>query len=233
MRSSSPSMCRFRAHGRRSRHARSRNVLSLSYRRLGLRASPSERSRSSQGRPSVRTFDPSPSAPSEDGFRASADWLHAKTPFGSRTDRARLRSIGVRAFPCYLAPLVTSRRRVCSTRNGEPLRAWHSVPLLSSRRPGRARCLASTSANDGCLVHPESHCDSRSRRGLPFGRLELEPAVPGDIAAGEHCGDRVGDQGRQAMDVAQPSCLFAVSRLVARGLRALSRRSSFRGPIGF
>lgn len=41
MRSSSPSVCRFRAHGRRSRHARSRNVLSLSHRRLGLRASPS------------------------------------------------------------------------------------------------------------------------------------------------------------------------------------------------
>lgn len=59
MRSSSASMCWFRAHGRSARHARRRNVLSLSRRRLGLEASPSERieklARSSIGQ-DVRPF---------------------------------------------------------------------------------------------------------------------------------------------------------------------------------
>jgi hypothetical protein len=99
MRSSSASTCRFRVRGRRARRARSRRFLPLGLddstsktrlwaSSLGTRLGDDRDG--SQGRTSVRTFDPSPGAPSEDGFRASADWLRAMTPFRSRTDRVRL-----------------------------------------------------------------------------------------------------------------------------------------------
>jgi len=66
----------------------------------------------SQGRTSVRTLDRSPGAPSEDGFRASADWLRAMTPVRTRTDHARLRSIGRSCVPW----LSRSARHLAATR---------------------------------------------------------------------------------------------------------------------
>jgi hypothetical protein len=67
-----------------------------------------------------------------------------------------------RALPRYLAPLVALRRRVGSVATGEPTVTSPPATLVSSRRPERARSLASTSANDGCLVHPVSHFESRA-----------------------------------------------------------------------
>lgn len=56
-----------------------------------------------------------------------------------------------------------------------PRLRW-TAPLLSKKRRERARYLASSPANDGCLVHPVSRFESRRGRGLPFGWLAPRPA---------------------------------------------------------
>lgn len=138
------------------------------------------------------------------------------------------------ALSRYLTPLVTSRRRVCFALAGEPTHTLHSAPLVSSRRPERARCLASTSANDGCLVHPMSRFESRPRRRLlRWAFLAVGSSHPrrGETARARPTlgpgGDRVGDRGRWAMDVAPSSCPFAVTPV--RGAMALRTRTRCSG----
>jgi hypothetical protein len=120
---------------------------------------------------SVRTLDPSSGAPPrpiharwrmkrlpDERRRAARDstLLRENRPWGARSMGMPARSLAIspRSSPC-----------------GDALARWRPAnrpsprlpaTLVSSRRPERARSLASTSANDGCLVHPVSHFESRA-----------------------------------------------------------------------
>lgn len=103
-------------------------------------------------------------------LRATAPLSHGTWQRIASFDRRSVRS------HANLAPLTSLRR--CARQPPPPAnrRSLERTALpLSKKRRERARCLASTSANDGCLVHPWSRFESRRERGLPFGRLASRP----------------------------------------------------------
>jgi len=131
-------------------------------------------------------------------------------PSRSRPDRGAPSFDGrTRAFSRYLTPLVTLRRRVGSMTAGEPTPTSRSAPLVSFETP---------------RVSKMPHFDFSKRR-VP--RAPSEPfRVPSAtwppfrlarartrLALGLR-GDRVGDQGRWAMDLAQSSYLLPCLRFV-------------------